>query len=131
MRLRQPQDDTYIYDNAALLGNVKKACNTNFNFDCQIQEVLDWQLMSKPPCACIERTVLRGWDLNSHPAELLLGLNLDQPSEGLVSFGQFEWEKCIFQLLKLLLDLTQGGGFKVGHQRASSMQMGLDFQRAK
>ena len=37
----------YKHNNAALLGNVK-ACNTNFRYDYQIQEVLDWQQISKP-----------------------------------------------------------------------------------
>jgi len=32
----------YKHNNAALIGNVK-ACNSNFKYDYQIQEVLDWQ----------------------------------------------------------------------------------------
>jgi hypothetical protein len=37
----------YKYNNAALFGNVK-ACNTVFKYDYQIQEVLNWQQISKP-----------------------------------------------------------------------------------
>ena len=37
----------YKHNNAALIGNVK-ACNTIFKYDYQIQEVLDWQQISKP-----------------------------------------------------------------------------------
>ena len=39
----------YKHSNAALFGNVK-ACNTFFKYDYQIQEVLDWQQISKPKC---------------------------------------------------------------------------------
>ena len=37
----------YKHSTAALIGNVK-ACNTIFRYDYQIQEVLDWQRISKP-----------------------------------------------------------------------------------